>query len=109
MLRTHHIAALALTLFVANGIFEHIYRFSKESDLRYIAENCSRVKPEQARSIANLILYDPGFIHVYIFEQVPGAPSDGDFEAARRGSLSTFLCFPFVGCLTSPELGAACK
>ena len=98
-----------LIALAANYVYGIAGSVSKDNDFKYIAENCSRITPEQAENIAAHITYDRSFFgNIYIFDQVAGEFSKGDFEAAFRGPSSEFFCLPVAGCLFPPILRKAC-
>ena len=110
LLRYLVIATVVICALLANFVFGMTHGVSRDYDFAYIAENCSRVQPDQARNISDHITYDRSlFGNVYIFDQVPGEISRGDFMAAARGHLSEFLCFPVLGCLIPPTLHKHCE
>ncbi len=102
---------LLICVFLAvNTALEIEYNYSKTYDIAYLNKHCPRVADMNISDITANIMYD-GVIGtaVYIFEQIPGQATHGDFIAARRSSFSSFSCIPSLGCIIPPEITSECR
>lgn len=80
---------------------------AKQYDIQYIAKHCPNAAVV-GHDIDAHISYDGGFFQTYIFDQILGKSSNGDFEAAYRDSFTEVSCIPFLGCLIPPSLQKGC-
>ena len=79
-------------------------------DLAYIAENCARLKNEQAQSIGDFIEPMSAFIGTdyYLFDRASDGTPQNHSLVALRDFYEESLCFPIVGCLIAPQLRGSC-